>query len=270
MAEQLFGVSSAEPVQQGANHMGQTARTLQAVEAPAERPNLSVYSCHRDLRSPEFQLPTGIELNTRLKMDGIHFLENLPEDAVPVAFFDPQYRGVLDKLGYGNEGQSRGRERCALEQMSEKLIGKFIRHISATLIPSGHLFLWMDKFHLCTGFTSWLDGTPLEVVDMITWDKSRIGMGYRTRRTAEYLVVLQKKPRKAKGVWKVHTIPDVWQEKVQRKSHTHNKPVELQAVLIEAVSNVGDVVIDPAAGSFSVMEACLLRGRNFLGCDLNG
>lgn len=268
MMEQLFGVSSAEPVQQGANHMGQTARALRAVEAPS--PSRSVHSCSRDLVSPELVLPSGIDLNTRLKMDGIQFLDSLPDDAVPVAFFDPQYRGVLDKLRYGNEGQSRGRERCALEQMSEKLIGKFLRLISTTLIPSGHLFLWMDKFHLCTGFTQWLSGTQLEVVDMITWDKGRIGMGYRTRRTAEYLVVLQKQPRKAKGVWKVHTIPDVWQEKVQRKTHTHKKPVELQAILIEAVSNVGDVVIDPAAGSFSVMEACLLRGRNFLGCDLNG
>ena len=31
-----------------------------------------------------------------------------------------------------------------------------------------------------------------------------------------------------------------------------------------------DIVIDPAAGSFSVMEACRHTGRRFLGCDING
>ena len=129
----------------------------------------------------------------------------------------------------------------------------------------------MDKFHLCTGFSNWLDGTKFDVVDMITWYKGRIGMGYRSRRTSEHLVVLQKQPRRAKGVWKIHNIPDVWHEEVKRNSgHTHKKPVRLQGELIAAVSNPDDIVIDPAAGSFSVLDACRDKGRNFLGCDLNG
>jgi len=107
-------------------------------------------------------------------------------------------------------------------------------------------------------------------VDMVTWHKKRIGMGYRTRRASEHLVVLQKTPRKAKGVWKVHTIPDVWSESAPSRRGVHPKPVGLQSALIEAVSNPGDVVIDPAAGSFSVMEACRQTGRTFLGCDING
>lgn len=60
---------------------------------------------------------------------------------------------------------------------------------------------------------------------MVTWDKQRIGMGYRTRWRSEHLVVLQKAPRKAKGVWKVHTIPDVWRESVPGHRRVHPKPV---------------------------------------------
>ena len=220
--------------------------------------------------APRIKLPQGLQLNTRLKMDGLKFLSQLPQNSFPVAFFDPQYRGILDKLKYGNEGRERGRARCALEQMSEETIGEFIQGISAALAPSGHLFLWMDKFHLCTGFAAWLSGTHLEVVDMLTWDKKRIGMGYRTRRTSEYLVVLQKEPRRAKGVWKIRNIPDVWPEEVKRNGHTHRKPIGLQRKLITAVSDAGDIVLDPAAGSFSVMDACEKEGRDFLGCDLNG
>ena len=236
--------------------------------APAS--SRTVFSGERTLTAPEPRLGPGLAADTRLKMDGLAFLASLPADSMPAAFLDPQYRGVLDKMAYGNEGKSRERARVALPQMTEEHIAHFVAGIARCLMPSGHLFLWIDKFHLCTGIGTWLEGTSLETVDLLTWDKQRMGMGYRTRRQAEYLVVLQKLPKRAKGVWTVHNIPDVWSEKVPRGGHAHCKPVGLQAELIAAVTGAGDIVIDPAAGSFSVMEACQRTGRRFLGCDLNG
>lgn len=231
----------------------------------------SVFSGERTIQPPSLALPPGLKINTRLKMDGLKLLSKLPRATIPVAFFDPQYRGILDKMRYGNEGKKRGRRRSALQQMNEQTIADFVQAINAALIPSGHLFLWMDKFHLCNGFRAWLDGTDLDVVDLVNWDKGKIGMGYRSRRTTEYCVVLQKQPRKAKGVWKIHNIPDTWREKSQNSNgHPHKKPIDLQGELIAAVSNQGDIVLDPAAGDFTVLEAARLRGRNFIGCDLNG
>ena len=250
--------------------MNRLARKVESIDifSDAEIPN--VFSSERNIQQPQIKLPSGLHFNERIKMDGLQFLSKLPSEVFPVAFFDPQYRGILDKLSYGNEGENRGKARSVLKQMSDEMIHDFIIGIDKALLPSGHLFLWMDKYHLCTGFDKWLDDTRLDVVDMLTWDKGKIGMGYRTRRQSEYLIVLQKQPRKAKGVWKVHNIPDVWLEKVKRNGHTHKKPIALQGELIAAVSNADDIVIDPAAGSFSVMEACKLQGRNFLGCDIKG
>ncbi|CAG8497737.1 29282_t:CDS:2 [Gigaspora margarita] len=142
--------------------------------------------------------------NSQLKMDGLTLLQSLENNSVSVVFFDPQYRGILDKMNYGNEGE-RQIERSKLIQMDEKKIISFVREINRVLKPSG-----------------------------------RIGMGYRTRRSSEYLLILQKTPIKSKG------------------------PLELQKILIEAVSNVGDIILDPAAGSYSVLEACLLSQRTFL------
>jgi len=230
----------------------------------------AVFSGQRTVHAPPLALPPGLKPNTRIKMDGLEFLSLLPTGTVPVAFLDPQYRGVLEKLSYGNEGKARGKRRCALKQMSENAITKFVRGIDSALIPSGHLFLWVDKFHLCQGIRPWFDGTNLDIVDLVTWDKGTFGMGYRTRRRAEYCVVLQKQPRKAKGVWKIHNIPDVIQESTSQKKHPHAKPVDLQGELMAAVSHEGDFVIDPAAGSFSVLQAAQNRRRSFLGCDLNG
>ena len=230
----------------------------------------AVFSGQRTVHAPSLALPDALKPNTRLKMAGLAFLAMLPVAAVPVAFLDPQYRGVLEKLSHGHEGKDRNKRRCALEQMTETTISHFVRGIDRALIPSGHLFLWVDKLHLCQGVRPWLNGTSLDIVDLMTWDKGTFGMGYRTRRRAEYCIILQKRPRRAKGVWKTHTIPDVIQERVSRREHPHAKPVDLQGELMAAVSHEGDFVIDPAAGSFSVLQAAQNRQRSFLGCDLNG
>ena len=212
-------------------------------------------------------------MNTKNYGNGIDLLDSTGNAAVKAAFFDPQYRGVLDKLSYGNEGQGRGQARCSLPQMSEDVIMTMIKELDRVLKPSGYLFLWIDKFHLCEGIQKWFTDTELNVVDMIVWEKlskkgtPQLGMGYRTRRVSEYLIAAQKKPIVAIKSWSDHGIPDVWQEQVT-KTHPHSKPVELQKRLVEAVTEPGDLVIDPAAGGFSVLEACRLSGRNFLGCDL--
>lgn len=209
-----------------------------------------------------------MRINSKNKMDGLQLLRNLENEYTKIVFFDPQYRGVLDKLSYGNEGKNRGKNRSALTQMTEETIHNFLVEIERVLKPSGYLFLWVDKFHLCEGVSTWFgQDSKMEIVDLITWNKLKMGMGYRTRRQSEYLVVLQKTPKVAKLTWSIHNIPDVWDEKVVKK-HAHSKPVELQKLLIEATSNEGDIVVDPAAGGYSVFEACKQANRNFLGCDI--
>ncbi len=209
----------------------------------------------------------GIKANFCNKCDGIEMLKQIGDSTLKVVFFDPQYRGILDKMKYGNEGKSRGQERCALPQMTAEIITDFFQQIERVLRPSGYLFLWVDKFHLVEGITPWFKGTSLVPVDMITWNKQKIGMGYRTRRKSEYLVVLQKLPKLAKATWTLHNIPDVWDEKVT-KTHAHSKPVGLQKQLILATTEKGDYVCDPAAGGYSVFEACRQTSRNFIGCDI--
>lgn len=206
-------------------------------------------------------------MNAKNHADGLVLISDIKDSCISAAFFDPQYRGILDKLKYGNEGKLRGKSRSSLPQMDETIIIRFINGINRVLKDSGHLFLWVDKFHLCQGVLDWFHDTNLHLVDMIVWDKGKIGMGYRTRRKSEYLIIFQKSPVKAKSCWVDHTIPDVWEEKTE-KIHPHSKPIELQKRLIAATTSEGDVILDPAAGGFSVLTACKETGRNFIGSDL--
>ena len=95
----------------------------------------------------------------------------------------------------------------------------------------------------------------------------RLGMGKRSRRRGDYVLILQKPPISAR-TWKDHGIPNRWAEKVARTEHPHVKPFELTRRLVAAVTEPGDLIIDPAAGSFAVMHAAHQLGRDFIGCDL--
>ena len=80
-----------------------------------------------------------LPLNQRNRCDGSELLTALEPESVPLCIFDPQYRGLLNKMRCGNEGISRRQRRSGLLQMSEETIGEFIAGISDALIPSGHL-----------------------------------------------------------------------------------------------------------------------------------
>ena len=232
----------------------------------------NVFSNKRIVTQPTFTNIDGLSIDEPQKMDGLSMLSKIDADSIPLVFLDPQYRAILDKQKYGNEGETRGKRRAELPQMTEDVIAEFVREIERILIASGHLMLWVDKYILCNGFGKFIDGSQFETVDLITWNKDRMGMGYRTRRFGEHLIIFQKPPKRAKGVWHIHDIPDVWTEKIEngQHNHTHAKPIGLQKRLIEAVTNIGDIVVDPAAGGYSVMRAAMEVGRHFLGCDILG
>jgi hypothetical protein len=48
-------------------------------------------------------------------------------------FFDPQFRALLDRQKYGNEGKSRQRRRAQLPAMTEEYIDKVCREIARVL-----------------------------------------------------------------------------------------------------------------------------------------
>lgn len=209
--------------------------------------------------------------NARNQMGGAGLLASLADGEASLAFLDPQYRGVLDKMKYGNEG-ARQKGRAALRQMSDDDIEFFVQEIARVLRPKGHLCLWVDKFTIVEGrHLAWMRAAPaLARVDMITWRKTRPGMGKRARCYGEHMIILQKKPTAAKGIWRDHGIDDVWLEGADRDAHTHAKPIGLTTRMVKCVTRPRDLVVDPCAGGFGVLEACRATGREFIGCDLVG
>jgi site-specific DNA-methyltransferase (adenine-specific) len=206
-------------------------------------------------------------VNVAQRGDALVLLQLLTDGCTPLVFFDPQHRAVLDKLKFGNEGK-RQRGRAQLPAMSEDYIDAVCIEIARVLKPSGYCMRWIDTFGLCEGHHLRIARDCIRPVDLIAWDSMRVGMGKRSRRRGDYLVVLQKPPIKAGATWRDHGIPSRWAEKVDRGLHPHIKPIGLIARLIAATTQSGELVVDPAAGSFVVMHAAHQLGRDFVGCDL--
>ena len=101
---------------------------------------------------------------------------------------DPQYRTILDAMDYGNEG-ARQRDRVALPQMCDELIGLFGWEADRIIMPSGYVMLWTDKIGSCSPPQIIVNGRKVvhatmngfKLVDRITWDRQKLGMGYRSR-----------------------------------------------------------------------------------------
>ena len=110
----------------------------------------------------------------------------------------------------------------------------------------------------------------MQILELVIWDKRSFGRGYRTRRPAEYSTISQRRQRRAKGNWTFHSVTNVVSEKVRMRPHQHQERIYLQGDLLTSVSNERDLVIDPAAGSSSVMETAIKRGRTLPGSNLNG
>jgi site-specific DNA-methyltransferase (adenine-specific) len=114
--------------------------------------------------------------------------------------------------------------------------------------------------------------TPnLKIVDFLVWHKKNIlGLGNWLRSNAEFCFLLQKYPQSGK-LFKNRSFGNVWDEaplSVGKRKHPHQKPKELIKALILATTQENDLVVDPCAGSFVVLEVCQELNRNYLGVDL--
>ena len=224
---------------------------------------MGTYSANLSLQQGVLALPWPCDV--ALREDALTLLRSLPDGCSPLAFFDPQHRDVLDKLKFGNEG-ARQKGRAQLPAMTDDYIDACCHEIARVLVPSGYLMQWVDTFRLCEGHHLRI-ASVIKPVDLIAWDNLRPGMGKRTRRRGDYLLILQKPPI-TPSTWQDHGIPSRWAEKVDRRIHPHAKPAGLIRRLIAAVTEPGDLVVDPAAGSFVVMHVAHEIGRRFIGCDI--
>ncbi|KLL04975.1 MAG: adenine-specific DNA methylase [Mycoplasmataceae bacterium RV_VA103A] len=202
-------------------------------------------------------------LNTKQSGEALELLTSLPDNTASLIFLDPQYEkvGTVLKLDY------------PLFYTSDYQILRILEQIERVLKPSAFCLLWINKTLLGNDRVPlWLLKTPnLKIVDCLVWyKKNTLGLGSWLRSQAEFCFLLQKFPYDSKK-FANRSFGNVWEENVlsaNQRQHPHQKPKGLIKSLIEATTAEGDLIVDPCAGSFVVLDACQELKREFIGCDL--
>ena len=201
--------------------------------------------------------------NTKQAGEALELLSSLESNWVSLVFLDPQYEKVSAVLDVN----------YPLVYTTDYQILRILEQIERVLKPSAFCLLWVNKTLLGNDRVPlWLLKTPnLKIVDCLVWyKKNTLGLGSWLRSQAEFCFLVQKFPYNSK-VFKNRSFGNVWAENQlasSKRKHPHQKPRELIKALIEAMTEEGDLIVDPCAGSFVVLEICRELKREFLGCDL--
>ncbi len=146
-------------------------------------------------------------------------------------------------------------------RLSLRLYRKVVPLLRATHV------LWFTRWD------AWPDvweilGQSYPIRGLLVWDKGSPGMGdlghwgpsYEMIASAGYGTLRGKRDQ---SVLRYNTVGS------NNRNHPTEKPVELLSYLIEKITDPGDTILDPFAGSGTTGIACLKTGRNFIGCEID-
>jgi site-specific DNA-methyltransferase (adenine-specific) len=193
-------------------------------------------------------------------------LNALEPESVDLAITDPPYESLEKHRAIGTTTRLRHSKSSSndwFQIFPNQRFPELFAALYRVLRKNAHLYLFCDQETMfvakpvaeAAGFKFW---KPL------VWDKRTIGMGYHYRARYEFILFFEKGKRKLNHLG----IPDVIEQPRIVRGYPTEKPVAVSEILIGQSSAIGDLVIDPFAGSGSVGVAALGLGRNFLGNDI--
>lgn len=212
--------------------------------------------------------------------DAIEYLKTLPDESVDLIVTDPPYGiGEIER----ERGKSRGTIQTFLSEVAKSdnlnkekvmwLLRDTLPEMIRVLKPSGHFYIFFDiplyqgMVDLLAPLDCWVDPVPL------IWDKGRPSApfrGFTYMPCYEPILFGHKMPREKMLISpskKILLFTET--DAKEMKKHPFQKPQCILKYLIEQSSNIGDVVLDPFAGSGSTLIAAKRSGRSGIGSELN-
>lgn len=209
--------------------------------------------------------------------DACELIKKVPDASVDLILTDGPFGIAALEEGTGLASETyksviQGSDNMTLKD-ARFLYLNLIPELFRVLKPSAHIYMFCTVGELYPDLITLLkeNGFLLAPVPLI-WDKQRIttsfkGMNYCS--CYEAIIFGSKPPRprilatSSRDVLRFSSIGS------KKKWHPFEKPQELLRFLIEQSSNLGDLVLDPFAGSASTLAAARNMGRRALGFELN-
>lgn len=192
--------------------------------------------------------------------DCMESVKKLPPASVDMVLMDPPY-STPTVASFGRQVCKRLSDLA----IQEHYFGALKPEIERVLKPDGPLMIFCDDIYyavLVGLFYDW------KQINLLVWDKRKIGMGKPFRRRHECLFYANRGTPLITG--EMSHIPTILEYPLTKEHHGAEKPVGLCEQMIRELTPLGGTVLDLFMGSGTTGVAALRSGRNFIGCELDG
>ncbi len=195
--------------------------------------------------------------------DCLDEMKNIPDKSIDMIIIDPPY-STPTITGFGRTKVKNVADLSIQETYIKCLKIEFER----ILKNNGSLFIFCDDKYYPSIYRAFYDW---QSVQMLIWDKNRIGMGKPFRKRHELIVYANRDTIDYNRTENITHYPTVLNYNVvpdKDKLHPAQKPVQLIKDLILGFSNENDTILDCFMGSGTTGVACKETNRNFIGIEL--
>jgi site-specific DNA-methyltransferase (adenine-specific) len=204
------------------------------------------------------------------------FLEKLEDNSIELILTDPPYLISRD-TGFSN-GTNPDYDRLKISMQFGTWDQRFdgfpdvVKQFERVLKPSGTCIIFYDLWKI-SELAGWLKTAGLKQLRFMEWLKTNPvpinqSVNYLTNgREAAVSAVKGGKPTfHSKYDNGVYEFPI---EHSKGRFHPTQKSLKLIEALVAKHSNLGDLVLDPFAGSGTTGVAAVTQGRRFIGCEID-
>jgi site-specific DNA-methyltransferase (adenine-specific) len=207
---------------------------------------------------------SGLELNRIYQRDCIEGMRMLADKSVDIIITDPPYSTPV----ITSFGRQKVRNVADLS-LQETYVKTLKTEFERILKDDAPVFMFCDDGYFSSIYRAFYDWNHLQ---MITWDKGRIGMGKPFRKRHELIFYANRETmdyNRTDGITHYPTVLNYKPVANNERVHGAQKPVELIRDLIKGFTDEQDVVFDAFMGSGSTAVAAAHENRNYIGFELN-
>ena len=215
-----------------------------------------------------------LEINQIYNGDCLELMKSIPDESIDLIVTDPPYK-VTARGNAGNSGgmlQKDINKKGMVFEHNNCDIEQYLPEFYRVLKDGSHCYIMCNHTNI-THFLNVIDSSSFHFVKCLIWDKGNKIMGTMYMNCFEYILFLWKgfaKKINNCGTPDLLTFPNIKDKNADGSNiHDSQKPIGLMQTLIQNSSNVGDIVLEPFAGSGTTCIAALRENRKYIGIELD-
>lgn len=221
-----------------------------------------------------------MEIDKVYNEDCLEVLKRLPNESIDLIVTDCPYHivsGGCTTIPRADEPRGIFNRRSAFTQENSKSgklfdyndieFSEWLPDVYRVLKNNSHIYIMINGRNL-KDLQIECEKVGFEFQQLLVWYKDNATPNRYYLNACEFILMCRKGNAKsinnmgAKNVIQLSNIQG-------KKTHPTEKPTNLMKIFIENSSEVGDIVMDPFAGSGSTLEACKQCGRHYIGCEID-